>query len=235
MRWIHQFQLFLFDFDGLLVNTEDLHFAAYQKMCRDRGFELNWDFESFCKAAHFSSTGLKDGIYAEFPALFDQEPRWDVLYQEKKAAYMGLLQEGKLQLLPGVSEVLEALQKADIRRCVVTNSTKEQVECIKQALPLLKSIPVWITREQYEKPKPAPDGYLKALDQMAKPEDKVIGFEDSFRGLTSLEAAGCRGVLICPAFHPQMDSLQGKGVLHFESFSQISTDEMRRIFDADQK
>ena len=224
MHWIYQFQLFLFDFDGLLVNTEDLHFSAYQKMCCDRGFELKWDFERFCQAAHLSSTGLRDGIYAEFPALLKEEPRWEVLYQEKKMAYMALLLEGKLQMLPGVAELLEALQTAGIKRCVVTNSTKEQVECIKKLLPLLKSLPEWITREQYDKPKPAPDGYLKALERFAFPGDQVIGFEDSLKGLSSLEAAGCRGVLICPAFHPQMQTVLGKGILHFDSFRHITAE-----------
>jgi len=233
MHWIHKFQLFLFDFDGLLVNTEELHFAAYQKMCFDRGFELKWDFKRFCQAAHLSARGLCDGIYAEFPALLAQEPRWEVLYQEKKMAYMELLHGGKLRLLSGVAELLEALQKAGIKRCVVTNSTKEQVECIKMSLPLLKSIPEWITREQYDKPKPAPDGYLKALERFARPGDLVIGFEDSLKGLSSLEAAGCPGVLICPAFHPQMQTVQGKGILHFDSFRQIPADTW--IFNADEK
>src|ERR1700733_13424255 len=164
LDWIHKYQLFLFDFDGLLVNTEELHFAAYVAMCKQRGFALNWSLARFFEAAHFSATGLRDAIYAEQPLLREQEPRWEVLYAEKKEAYMRLLASGNLSLMPGVASLLEELERAKIKRCVVTNSPQEQVELIRNALAPLRSIPHWITREQYQKPKPDPECYLKAIE-----------------------------------------------------------------------
>ncbi|MBI2742589.1 MAG: HAD family phosphatase [Chlamydiales bacterium] len=220
--WIHRYQLFLFDFDGLLVNTEDLHYAAYVEMCKERGFDLDWSMERFFEAAHFNATGLREGIYAKFPALFAQEPRWEVLYEEKKRAYMRLLMSGKLSLMPGVAPLLKELETAGIKRCVVTNSTAEQTECIRDLLPELKSIPEWITRESYAHPKPHPECYQKAVEKLGRPGDRVIGFEDSFRGFQALTGAGVKGVLIAPRSHPQTPSLP-QGILHFESFSEISS------------
>src|SRR5829696_6294078 len=117
MEWIHRFQLFLFDFDGLLVNTEHLHFAAYIEMCRGRGFDLGWDFNRFCLAAHLSATGLKESIYSQFPELMAQEPDWSVLYAEKQKNYLDSLASGHLELMPGVEKLLHALQKANLKRC----------------------------------------------------------------------------------------------------------------------
>ena len=97
MKWIHNYQLFLFDFDGLLVDTEPLHFKAYQEICRARGFSLDWDLKKFCWVAHTKASGMRDGLYTEFPELFTMEPRWEVLYQEKKDAYERLLKLGKLR------------------------------------------------------------------------------------------------------------------------------------------
>ena len=85
MRWIHQFQLFLFDFDGLLVNTEELHFLAYKKMCSNRGFNFDWSFERYCESANYIADLLKHELYEKFPLLYEMEPSWDVLYAEKKA------------------------------------------------------------------------------------------------------------------------------------------------------
>lgn len=202
LNWILQYQLFLFDFDGLLVDTEPLHFLAYQQMCKERGYELPWDLETFYEVAHGSATGLRTRIYAEFPSLQAEEPRWEVLYQEKKDAYEHLLQEGiGVRLMPGVQELLTALDEAAICRCVVTNSFRAQTDRICQHLPILKTIPHWITRECYERPKPAPDGYLTALARYAKPNDRVIGFEDSLKGFQSLQAAGVEGVLVCKGGH----------------------------------
>ena len=223
LDWIHNYDLFLFDFDGLLVNTEQLHCDAYRVMCEERGYNLGWDFQKFLAIAHFSSTGLKESIYKELPELYADEPSWEVLYAEKKKAYERLLDEGSVTLLPGVRELLQALEKANIKRAVVTNSTRTQVESIKNNLPLLKTIPHWITREDYKNPKPSPEGYQKALALLAKPNDRVIGFEDSLRGLQSLLQAGIHAVLICPPDHPQLELEAIPDVPYFSSFAEITS------------
>ncbi len=221
MNWIHQYQLFLFDFDGLLVDTEPLHFEAYKELCRARGFDLQWDFQKFCHVAHSKSMAMREGLYTEFPALFEMEPRWEVLYQEKKDAYEHLLKVGRLGLMEGAEELLIALDKAGLKRCVVTNSPLKQIEMIKQAIPVLQTIPLWLTRESYSNPKPAPDGYLKAIEQLGEKGDQVIGFEDSLKGLQSLHAAGAKGVLVCPSEASQVSECAKLSALHFESLSSI--------------
>lgn len=218
MKWIRNYDLFLFDFDGLLVNTEELHFAAYKQMCRARGFHLEWDLGAFFRAAHFDSQGLKNGIYQTFPELYAQEPKWEVLYAEKKTAYQQILEQGDVKLLPGVEGLLSSLEGADIRRCVVTNSPGVQIEAIKEKLPLLHSIPLWVTREYYKNPKPDPESYKKAIEMIGRPGDRIIGFEDSTRGLTALLRAGVKdAVLVCPLDHPQMGDPLPEGVRHFNS------------------
>ena len=67
MKWVNDFQLFLFDLDGLLVNTENIHYQAYIDMLQRRGFNLDWSFLKFCTVAHFDDNSLKEGIYALFP------------------------------------------------------------------------------------------------------------------------------------------------------------------------
>jgi beta-phosphoglucomutase-like phosphatase (HAD superfamily) len=78
--------------------------------------------------------------------------------------------------MPGVEKLLTELHKHEIRRCVVTNSTLSQVEAVCSQLPILKTLPHWITREDYEKPKPNPEGYLKAIQMYGKKGDRIIGF-----------------------------------------------------------
>jgi len=205
------YDLFLFDFDGLLVNTEELHFAAYRQLCANHGFELKWSLPEFFQAAHFDAMGLRKALYTLFPKL---DPNWDVLYAEKKAIYQELLQAGSLSLMPGVEEFLSQL--GDARRCVVTNSPRVQVEAIQKKLPVLNSIPKWFTRECYDRPKPYPDGYLKAIEEIGMPGDRLIGFEDSTRGLQSLKAAGVKdAILICPPDHPQIEL----GMVFYPSFT----------------
>lgn len=221
MQWIHQYQLFLFDFDGLLVNTEELHYQAYINMCASRGFSLTWDFNRYSEAAHHSANGLKDQIYAEFPTLYKQEPNWIILYQEKKTALLQLLESQTIPLMPGVKQLLLSLQESNIKRCVVTHSTKALVNQIRQKNPILNSIPHWITREDYINPKPHPECYLAAIHQFSTPEDKVIGFEDSPRGLKALSETTAKPVLICPSTYPYLKDILSHTV-YYPSFDAIT-------------
>ncbi len=225
-RWIHDFQLFLFDFDGLLVNTEHLHYQAYINALERKGFHLPLSFANFLELAHFDSKAWREAIFVSVPG---SEADWDSLYREKARSYLDLVASGKVELMPGVEEVLTELEKAGIRRCVVTHSPLEQTELIRSRLPLLKTIPKWITREEYEKPKPHPECYLKAIELYGKKGDRIIGFEDSIRGLRALQKTPALPVLICPEHHPLLEIAlsEGEGV-HFEAFTMISKEKLSR-------
>jgi HAD superfamily hydrolase (TIGR01509 family) len=223
MKWIKDFTFFLFDFDGLLVNTEHIHYQAYINTCSQRGFNLDWSFNEFCSIAHTSSEGLKEAIYGKFPTLQQTVPSWADLYKEKKQEYFSLIQSSKVELMPGVSSLINELHKENIKTCVVTNSLKEQTDLIKSRSDCLKKIQHWVTREDYEKAKPSPDGYLRAIELYGKKGDKIIGFEDSIRGLKSLVQTPAVSVLICSNDHPQMQGVLPEKTIYFSSFEGISS------------
>ena len=206
---IRNYDIFFFDFDGLLVNTEELHYKAYCETLKQRGCDFATGFDEYAAIALTSSDGLRKKITSMFPQL---EAEWNTLYQEKKERYQELLSQGTIELMPGVEEFLSRLDTR--RRCVVTNSTKQQVEAIKQKLPVLQSIPWWITREDYEKAKPAPDGYLVAKQRHAKKDDRMVGFEDSLRGVQSLQAAGIEPVLVGAQRYPQLSEIKHAPTFH---------------------
>lgn len=196
MRWINDYQLFLFDFDGLLVNTEQIHFQAYQSMCEKYGFKLDWTFERYCLAAHYKAEGLREQIYACLPQLYDKEPHWDVLYAYKKEKVIDLLQSGLVQLMPGVERFLDILKQKQAKCCVVTHSPNALVSVLRKQIPILNTIPYWITREDYTYPKPSPEGYQMAINQFSSPHDKIIGFEDTPRGIEALLQTRATPILI---------------------------------------
>lgn len=221
MRWIHNYQLFLFDFDGLLVNTEEAHFRAYKKMCEDRGYYLDWDFDRYIQTAHYTSAGLEEQIYSQFPKLKAEEPNWSVLYNEKKQALISLFKTGQISLMPGVESLLKALADADIKRVVVTHSDEDLVKIIREQNASLHSIPHWITRRDYSHPKPHPECYQKAVELFAAPDDKVIGFEDTPRGLRALMQTRAVPVLVSAIPYPEINEFVDKGVSFFRSLEDI--------------
>ncbi len=228
--WLNFFDLLLFDFDGLLVDTEKLHWQAYQKMCENRGFLLPWSLEQFWEIAHLSEEGLKKEIYALFPALQRQESNWSLLYQEKKECYQELLYAGKVELMPGVAPLLEAIQEKNIARAVVTNSTQQQTDIVKKFIPSLSSIPLWITREKYTFSKPHPDPYETALKEMQISPERAIGFEDSLKGIQSMIGAKIQvPLLVCPEKHPQMSHPLVKNLLWVPSFLDLDSKDIRNF------
>ena len=73
-----------------------------------------------------------------------------------------LKRPGRVIIIRDISHEKE-LEKAKIQRCVATNSFREQIDAIRAQLKPLQSIPHWITREDYEKQKPHPEAYLRAI------------------------------------------------------------------------
>ena len=218
MNWILQHSPIFFDFDGLLVNTEKFHYQAYQKLLENYSESFPCDFVAFCKIAHTNSAGLQMLIQNHAPKLFKRFG-WKKLYQEKQKEYIKLIKTGEIDLMPGVEEILKLIQKSRIPHCIVTNSTLQQVNLIIEKIPILKTIPHWITRENYDNPKPAPDGYLKAIEIVGNSK-KMLGFEDTLKGISSLEKASIKSVLICAPNHPQINDIK-KDQLYFSSLTDI--------------
>lgn len=208
------YDVILFDFDGLLVDTEPLHFFAYKEMCLRNRVVLNWDFTRFCQEAHGSANGIWKAFQKEYPELLENSSQ-DLLYREKKEIYQKLLKTASLKFMPGVETLLQALATSNILSAVVTNSPRSQVEFIRKKLTLLHVIPLWVAREDYALAKPEPDGYLFAMERLGK-KKRVIGFEDTLKGIHALQAAGIEAVLVAPKCSEEVkDFVHLKRIDHF--------------------
>lgn len=221
MQWINDYQLFLFDFDGLLVNTEEIHYQAYQKMCSDRGFDLPWTFPRYCRAAHYNQETLRRELFEAVPDLAKSQPDWEILYREKKQAMVYLLSQGAVQLMPGAEELLAALDRKGIARCVVTNSPDEQIQLIKRSNPVLETIPHWYTRETYSKPKPDPECYLNAIRDLCPEGGNVVGFEDTPRGMRALLQTAAKSLMITQVDYPELPDFIHQGAEHYSSLRDL--------------
>lgn len=187
-----------------------LHYQAYRRMCASNGVDFDWGERAYCRIAMRSSIAFKEALLAAYPKLASLS--WNALYEEKKKHLIDILHEGKVELMPGVYELLEALEKKGIKRCVVTHSLTEHINIIRKYQPILDTIPVWITREYYSKPKPDPECYQKAISEHLLPGEKAVGFEDSPRGLQALLGTSATGVLVTDLF--TTDEVEAKRPFH---------------------
>jgi len=228
MRWLENFDLFLFDLDGLLVNTEWLHYAAYKEMLAARGYDIGIDFNRYFQFAQSDAKALQHFVYDTFPELKKIAPDWQELYQEKKAAILRILDSTQVPLMPGVEKLLQALSETDKRACVVTHSQLPLVDRLRRQQPILSVIKNWITREDYEHPKPAPDGYLQAIKRYALPGDRIIGFEDSERGMRALMDTHATAIFINDMDPIARARFQAAGVRAYKTFDELFVEDLHK-------
>lgn len=193
-KYLENKKLVCFDFDGLLVDTEPMHHIAYMETLKEIGYPLPLDFSIYCMIAHSDNRDLFEQTvrakYRDFPYT------WQEVRQIKTKKYRELLKQGKVLAMEGAKELVELLHKKGIDTCIVTNSDRCDVEEIARHLPFLKTITPWITREDYNLPKPAPDGYLLALKKKNIDAKDAAGLEDTKKGITALQSANVPHLLI---------------------------------------
>ncbi len=205
------YQLFLFDLDGLLIDTDSLHHQAYVDFLKKRKYNLPWSFQEYLSIARSSSSALKEQIYNLFPDLHEIEPNWEVLYAEKRSAYIELLKKARsIPLMPGAESFLMRILYVGKTVAIVTNAGREEVEIIKTKVPLFSHISEWVVREDYEKPTPDPQCYKMAIDRLSFTRLGIIGFEDSARGLVALLGSSATAVLVSPYEYPQLEAYKGR-------------------------
>ncbi len=205
MDWIDCFDVFLFDFDGLLVDTEPVHYRAYLETAERFNHPFPWSFQEFLSFAHISSKAIQSAFFSSKSPLW-QRLDWQEFYNEKKRRYYQLLEMATVELVPGIQPTLEYLQKKQAASVIVTNSPRSHVENIQKSIPLLQSVQHTIAREDYSDPKPSPTCYELAISRFAPGANaKVVGFEDSLRGIQAVSQTKAYPVLVVDPLYPLLD------------------------------
>lgn len=191
---MNNWQIFLFDFDGTLVDSEPLHHLAYIKTCEESGFALEIDLSAYCALAHLSADALKVHIQKQFFAAKHKPLDWQAFYLRKKSKVMELITSAPLSMVSGAELFLQYLLEQKKTLAVVTHSPLVQVQLFQERLPILKQIKCWVTREDYQEAKPSPEGYHVALKKLGP--GRAIGFEDSIKGMQALLGAKLDAVMV---------------------------------------
>ena len=176
------FAAILFDNDGVLVDTEGFYFQANREALARFGVAL--DRESYVDLFLRASRGAWDRLRERGVG----EREIDEARAARDRRYQELLGEGDL-LLPGVAAGLAALA-GRFRMAIVTSSEPEPFAAVHARAGILHHFELALTREQYERAKPEPEPYLRAVERLRVPRERCLVVEDSERGLRAAKAAG---------------------------------------------
>jgi putative hydrolase of the HAD superfamily len=180
----------LFDFDGLLVDTESPSRLGWEELYREHGHELPLDQW----ATLVGTIGAPFDPFAHLEALVGQPLDREELIARRRAREFELIDLEDLR--PGVEEYLAEAEQRGLKTAVVSSSSRDWIEPILQRLDRLDHWDTIVTADgDPSRAKPQPTLYLEALTALGVGANEAIAFEDSPNGVRAAKRAG----LVCVA------------------------------------
>ncbi|EPN8460623.1 HAD family hydrolase [Vibrio cidicii] len=195
---LKEYQVYLFDMDGTLVNSEPLKGKALALACGDYG--SNVDFNIY-KDVMGESWSVVTGHFFKHANI---SPELAEFNRHFRTHYERLLAEN-LELNQGAKSYIEHLNASGKQCAVVSSAATWMVDNILSALELRDAFQVVITQEHVTKHKPDPEAFHLALSKLGVTPEQALIFEDSNAGVLAGQASGCDVVAVRHAFNGKND------------------------------
>jgi HAD superfamily hydrolase (TIGR01509 family) len=180
------FKAVLFDFDGVLVDTEWAIYQAWLRTFQAHGHDLPLDVYTRCIGSDFETWSPKTHLEELSGLAFD----WHDLDQKRQDEIMADL-AGE-HAMPGIVSLLENLNQWGTRLAVVSSSSHSWVDGWLEKLDLTKHFETTVCRGDAPQIKPAPDLYLEAAKRLGLAPEHCLVIEDSLNGTKAGRAAGMK-------------------------------------------
>jgi HAD superfamily hydrolase (TIGR01509 family) len=194
----------IFDVDGTLAETEELHRRAFNLAFAQAGLDWRWDRALYGRL--LDVTGGKERIRHFIDSSGGEEVSAAgiaAIHASKTAIYGDLVAKGDLSLRPGVVRLLGEAREAGLKLAIATTTTRANVEAL-LAAALGPDGASWFDAiaagDAVPAKKPAPDIYLLALDRLGLASAECVAFEDTLNGLRSALAAGIPAIVTISAY-----------------------------------
>jgi putative hydrolase of the HAD superfamily len=175
----------LFDFDGLLIDTETPSRLAYEELYREHGHEL--PLEQW--ATLVGTIGARFDPDAHLEELVGQPLDWEQLTARRRAREDELCDLEDLR--PGIEDYLAEAERRGLKTAIVSSSTRDWIARHLQRLDRANGWGVIVAADgDTTRAKPQPALYLEALDVLGLSADEAIAFEDSLNGIRAAKGAG---------------------------------------------
>lgn len=172
-----------FDMDGLMFNTEDIYWMVGDQLMKRRGHEYTDDL---CNA--IMGRPPRE-CFETMIRWYSLEDTWEAMAVESEELFISLLDE-HLKPMPGLVELLEALEKAGIPKAICTSSSRNVLVAIIERMGWSDRFVFTMTAEDITRGKPDPQIYQLAAERFGIATEKMAALEDSETGSKSAAASG---------------------------------------------
>ena len=214
----------IWDMDGTLVDTAELHFQAWETVCR----ELGRPFSRADFAATFGRRNPEIIRWLFGARLNDSEIAR--LGECKEELYRAAAVRHGITPLPGVAALLEGLRQAGFRQAIGSSAPRANLDLILAVTGLQRFFSALSAMEDTQRGKPDPQVFQVAAAKLGVPAGSCIVFEDAVAGVEAARAGGMKCIAVTFVGHHPPEKLQAAGAdLVVPSLEMVSVETVRQL------
>jgi beta-phosphoglucomutase len=195
----------IWDVDGTLVDTAELHFRAWE----DMGRMLNHEFTRAQFAATFGRRN-PEIIHEIFGRRFT-DTQVAELGEQKEELYRAAAQRQGVELLPGVRALLEGLREAGFRQAVGSSAPRGNLDLILRLTNVDSFFDAVVSMEDTQRGKPDPQVFLVGAAKLGIAPQKCLVLEDAPAGVEAAHAGGMKCIAVSFVGHHSAEKLCAAG------------------------
>lgn len=219
----------IFDFDGVITDSEILHFRAFNQVLAQYGIELTKQ-EYYKTYLGFNDADCYKVLIHQGLLKTDQQ-QIENLIEQKKQIFKRLAQsEGRM--IDGVGDFLKVLEQNNILMAICSGSLLTEVEMVLEDAGLGHLFEVIVSGEQVQKGKPDPEGFLLTLERLNEGREnsivseQCVVIEDSHWGLEAAKAAGMHTIAVTNSYNAEQLNMADKIV---DQLNELSIDDLHQL------
>jgi beta-phosphoglucomutase len=214
----------IFDFDGIIVDSEPMHYKAFQAILQPLAIEFSW--EEYCKT--YIGFDDRDAFRAAFKENGKRVCTRDVneMIRVKAAVFQQLIHDGEATPLPGAVELIKSIpSRLPVALC--SGALREDILPILANLGLNHAFTAIVTAEDTKKSKPDPAPYQLAMKKLdVKDSATVIAIEDTPVGIISAKGAGLKVLAVTNSYDREFLMEADAITDSLEDISRLSLEDM---------
>lgn len=177
----------IFDMDGVIINSEPLHYEANQKLFDKLGFSL--PINEYSNYIGIST----EKMWEDLKNKYELDESLDTLTNEHKRHTHEFIKNNMYgKEIPGIKKILEELKSNNIKTAVASSSSKDLIETVIRGFELYNYFNVLVSGEEVENGKPNPDIFILTAKKLGVNIKNCIVIEDSTNGVKAAKKAGTK-------------------------------------------
>ena len=220
----------IFDFDGVIADSEALHYKALNAVFNRYGVDVPKDVH-WQKYLGYSDRENIEAVNVDYGMEWDHA-KVQVLIDEKKIVFDELIVSGSI-IIEGVAVFIQRLIDNGVRRAVCSGAVRSDIDLMLAGTDFKDAFEMIVSADDVTRGKPDPEGYLLALNKLNQNDsdsieaNECIVIEDSHWGLEAAAAAGMHSVAVTNTY-PQSELAKG-GQKVVDRLDELTFDNLRNL------